>query len=736
MTEAIESKTSTAEEKSDRKAGMMIPASFRADLVMQKQLFRKEEYYVVKDPLALTYFRLRTEEAYLVTLLDGTRRLSEIQEICQERFPHGDYSLGEINNFIHQLGVSGLLNINARRFVDYAQSEKRMKVDPIKVWLKLLSNLIFFKVPLFDPSPWLGKVTHAMRFLWSRWFVLGSIAFIVSTLFWLFLNRDTFSGSGVEFFTPSNIALLWLSVIVIKTFHEFGHAMTCRHFGGEVHEMGACLICLTPCGYVDASDAWMMRHRRHKIYTTVAGIFAEFFIASVAAHVWLNLQDGLARNLAFNAMIVASINTLFFNLNPFMRFDGYYIALDLFEIPNLRAKAFAYCSTRLQRLIFGIRNTTQERLIEDANHGRLFIVYSVCAFSYMLIVIYSIGQIFSRVLEPIGLKVFGDSIGIAVQVSFVMIPILKVVSDSMNPESRIEKSESTTKRLGLIALIVVCLVGLLAVVPSHFKVSQQGIVLSQHAEEVGIEIAGTIEGLFVQTGDWVEEGQLLARLKNPSLDSLLSTSQTDMELAKVRLMSLKTSDAWDDHSSIPEAAAAFESSIVAYERAQQLAQKLELRSPTQGYILTPDIERLTGAYLPAHASVFRIGDTRRMKIVIPLTEDQAQLVEVGSSIDGRWQATGKSFQSRIEVLPRRKTSREEYLPGMLAVHGGPAPREPSQADSQNEPEFSIFLAEALLPESEKFSHEGMRVRTYIEGKKTTVGARIWRGFLNFWNRRG
>ena len=74
MTEAIESKTSTAEEKSDRKAGMMIPASFRADLVMQKQLFRKEEYYVVKDPLALTYFRLRTEEAYLGLLAGGDKQ--------------------------------------------------------------------------------------------------------------------------------------------------------------------------------------------------------------------------------------------------------------------------------------------------------------------------------------------------------------------------------------------------------------------------------------------------------------------------------------------------------------------------------------------------------------------------------------------------------------------------------------------------------------------------------------
>ena len=198
-------------------------------------------------------------------------------------------------------------------------------------------------------------------------------------------------------------------------------------------------------------------------------------------------------------------------------------------------------------------------------------------------------------------------------------------------------------------------------------------------------------------------------------------------------MSLNNSDAWDAHTWIPEAAAAFESSIVAHERALQQAQKLELRSPISGYILNPNVERLEGAYLPAHASVFRVGDSRRMKIVIPLTEDQAQLVEVGSAVYGRWQATGRSFQTRIEVLPRRKTHREEYHPGMLTFHGGPAPPEAPEEREMDSPQFSIYLAEALLPDSEDFGREGMRVRTHIEGRETTLGARFWRGLLNFWN---
>src|SRR4051812_36313356 len=308
----------------------------RADIIIRKQQFRHEEYYVLKDPLALIYFRLQPEEAYLVTLLDGKRTLREISDRFNQRYPNSPRSVAELSQFISQLGAGGLLNLSASRFVDNARKMGSQQL--LMIWAKAISNLLFIKIPLIDPSPWLGKVVHAIRFVWTKPFVFTVLAFYAWTAGLLIANADEFSVRRVDFFSSSNLILLWLSIIIIKTLHEFGHATTCRRFGGEVHEMGFCLMCFTPCGYVDASDAWMMRLKRHKLYTTIAGVFTELTIACIAAHCWLVLPDGLGRSLAFNAMVVASVNTLIFNANPLMRFDGYYILCDLLEIPNLRTK--------------------------------------------------------------------------------------------------------------------------------------------------------------------------------------------------------------------------------------------------------------------------------------------------------------------------------------------------------------------------------------------------------------
>ncbi|MBW1862592.1 MAG: hypothetical protein JRJ02_09500 [Deltaproteobacteria bacterium] len=50
-----------------------------------------------------------------------------------------------------------------------------------------------------------------------------------------------------------NLFLLWLSYPIVKTLHEFGHAYTVKHWGGEVHEMGIMLLVFMPVPYVDAT---------------------------------------------------------------------------------------------------------------------------------------------------------------------------------------------------------------------------------------------------------------------------------------------------------------------------------------------------------------------------------------------------------------------------------------------------------------------------------------------------
>jgi len=408
MSEVAEIAESSKADEVEENLYAMIPARLRSDLVIKKQRFKNKDYFVIKDPLALTYQRLGTEEAYLVSLLDGKRSIRTILEEFKKGYPNWEMSPREAAAFVNQLGNNGLLNINARKFVEFARGSKQQPNSILALWGKVMSKLIFLKIPLVDPSPWLGKLTAKFGWVWTRPFIGGCICFFAWTIFWLFANRQEFANNNISFFSPQNLGLLWFQIIFIKTLHEFGHAMTSRHFGAEVHEMGLCMICFTPCGYVDATDAYMMKYRRHKIYTVIAGIFIEFIIASIAAHIWLYSGPGLVKNLAFNAMLVASINTLFFNMNPLMKFDGYYVISDLLEIPNLRTKSIAYCSYSFQKIFLGIRNLMLEPIFEEDSNSRVFLLYAIAAFTYMGFIIISLSQIFARVLTPYGLGQFGS----------------------------------------------------------------------------------------------------------------------------------------------------------------------------------------------------------------------------------------------------------------------------------------------------------------------------------------
>ena len=713
--------------------GEMIPSRLRADLVMQKQTFRHEDFFVLKDPLALTYFRLRPEEAFILSQLDGKKTIREICAQFAATFPNKPLRIDEIAAFLHHVGNMGLLNISARRFVQFARQNK---VTPplFQIWAKLISKLMFFQIPLIDPSPWLGRLTHAVRFLWNRWFVLGCLAFFVWTATWLFLHPEAFQRNSINFLSPSNLLLLWLTIIVIKTLHEFGHATTCRHFGGEVHEMGACFICFTPVGYVDASDAWMMSQRRHKIYVALGGIYIEFIIASIAAHVWLYAPPGLVQSIAFNAMITASINTVFFNMNPLMKFDGYYVVSDLMEVPNLRTKALAYASLKLQRFLFGVSNPMLEKAVENDHHGRSYTIYAILAFGYTGFLIYSLSQMFARVLQPYGLGEFGLALGIFVQASFIMLPLFKFFSDSFSGRSHVARIPEIRRKLPLRYALVGLALLLVAFFPVHHSIDRQGVLLFEQGEQIGSRVGGTVRKAHVETGQVVAAGQLLVELHNPEVEHRLQTAELDLAAARLRFGQLQTNSGQASARQLAEADRALEAATTALQRARDDLAQLTLRSPIAGRVVSPLLVRATGAFLPPNQTLLRIVDDRKLRLILPLTETEVELVEVGSAIEGRWLADSRPMQAKIETVPTRRASKQDYLPGMLAVFGGPAPQEsgPATADSG----FPLFFAETTLERpSDLVVVEGMRIRATITGKSTTLPKKWWRALSYFWSQK-
>lgn len=712
------------------------PAAVRSDLIIRRQLFKFAEYYVVKDPLALTYFRLQPEEAYLLGLLDGKRTIRQVAEIFSQRYPNSDASIEKIGGFVNQLGAGGLLNVSADRFVQTARGRAGVTQNVLSIWIKVVSTFLFMKFPLLDPSPWLGKLAHAIRFVWTPWFVGICLALWVWTIGFLLVHREAFHSNILNFLSPGNFVVLWVAIIIIKTCHEFGHATTCRHFGGEVHEMGVCLMCFTPCGYVDASDAWMMPHKRHKLYTTIAGIFTELVLACIAAHLWIFLPDGFGRNLAFNAMLVASVNTLVFNANPLMRFDGYYVACDLLEIPNLRMKAIMYCSYHVQRVLLGYRNINQEVIVGAEAHGRMFIIYAVLAYSYMFLVIYGLTKIFARVLAPYGLHDFGLALGVFVEGSYALLPVIKVLIDAFHPGVHIVKTTSTRRRVSLTLSFCALIVAGCFFIPTHFHVKQQAMVMAVDGEFVSPTVPGVVKSVAVKTGQWVNAGDLVAALENPALVADLERARADRESVRLRLARAQRDPSWHIAEREAEASSLLAVAETSYARAEEEISRLQLHATVSGYVVTPAVDQLVGTYALPHHSLLRIANTKEVKLVIPLTEDQSQLVAKGSAVSGRWIANGEKLSAHLTSAPSRPAESNELSAGMLSVFGGPAPinvgRRPP--GSQGADAFPLFLAEANLPEAgNRFLLEGMRAKVEITGRSATPAQKIWRWLLTLWN---
>ena len=714
-----------------RRMEATIPAPLRADIIIRRQHFKHQEYYVLKDPLALTYFRLLPEEAYILTQLNGKRTLAEISKRFNARYPNHSRSVPELSQFINQLGAGGLLNISASRFVENAS--RSVPQQFLMIWAKVISTSLLIKIPLIDPSAWLGKLAHAIRFVWTKWFVGAAIILFIWTAGLLLANAGQFSVHRIDFFSASNLIVLWFTIIVIKTLHEFGHATTCRHFGGEVHEMGLCILCFTPCGYVDASDAWMMRRQRHKLFTTIAGVFTELILACIAAHLWLVLPDGIGRSVAFNAMLVASVNTIVFNINPLMRFDGYYVLCDLLEIPNLRTKAISFCSFHLQRVLLGYRNLNQEAMFSQEANGRVFIVYSVFAYLYMISIIYGFTQIFGRVLEPIGLRQFGLYLGFFVEGSFVALPFIKVIMDASKPGVHIIKTGSASKRAATIVGALAALAALSFVIPTRHHVRQQAVVMPRSMEGVASEVGGVVKEVHVRTGQWVNPGDPIVTLENSEITADLRTADATRLQTRIRFNSLRNASNWSTTGKQANAAQEMEVAETGYRISAARAAKLQLRATTAGYVLTPDIEKLVGIYVPPNAAILRIGDNRQLRLIVPLTEDEAQMVSSGSVVSGRWLATAEPFETALDTVSSQPAKPGELRHGMLATFGGPVPPQMLQRDARDRPDYPIFFATAPVPTPAFAVPEGLRVRITIEGHETTVGRKAWRWFLSLFN---
>jgi putative peptide zinc metalloprotease protein len=556
----------------------------RPDLLVIPQQYGRQRYWLVKDPVALTYFHLCEEEHAIWQMLDGRTSLAEIKRRFEEEFAPLQTTLEHLQAFLGRLHESGLLLAEApgqgRQLWERHVRRRR------RIWMESCANVLSIRFHGLDPERFLSWLYPYCRWLFAWWFLLGCLVLIVSAAILAAVQFHDLQAKLPdlrEFFHARNLTWLAVALMLAKVLHELAHALTCKHFGGECHEIGVLLLVFTPCLYCNVSDAWLLPGKWQRMAVSAAGIGVEVLLAGIATFLWCFSMPGLLNTLCLNMIFVCSFSTLLLNGNPLLRYDGYYVLADWLEVPNLAQQSRALVTSGLARFFLGIEWPADRSL--PGSRRALLAVYGVASAVYRWLIVIGILWLCYRLLKPHGLALLAQTLTVLVVAGMVVAPAWSLAAFLRNPanQRRIRRGRAAFA-WGVLAAAA----GAVFLVPWPFRVSAPAVLEPRDARCVYVVVPGRLVK-SVAAGEVVAKDQELARLVNLDVRQQIVelTGQRDQQRLQLENLRLRRAD---DPSVAPQIPAAEEALADVEEQLRQRRrdeESLILRAPASGTVLPP-----------------------------------------------------------------------------------------------------------------------------------------------------
>lgn len=667
----------------------------RPGVRVQRQSYRGERWIVLQNPFSNQYFRLRPAAYEFVARLAPDKSVQEAWQECVNRFPDEAPGQESVLQLLSQLYHANLLHYPDA--ADSAQLFERYKRRKQREMSARLLNLMFLRFPLLDPDRFLKATLPVVGKLISKF---GAVLWCVVVGFALKVVIDNFAAvklQGQGILAPSNLPLLYVALVVIKSIHEFGHAYFCRKFGGEVHIMGILLMIFTPVPYVDASSSWGLRNRWHRVLVGAAGMIVELFVAALATFVWARTGQGTLHSLAYNVMFIASVSTVIFNANPLLRFDGYYILSDLLEIPNLSQRASDQLRHLWEHNVFGVKNS--EGPATTSREATWLVVFGITSGIYRVIV-------FAGVLLLVADRflLLGLIMAAVCAVSWVTVPVGKFIHYlASSPRLERVRWRATAVTVGLTVLVLT----LLAVVPFPYHFRAPGIVQAERRTEVVSDVAGIVDKVLAQPGTKVVAGQPLIQMSSRELELDLLDTRARLEEVQSRLRSALTRT----NADLKPLTSSFESVSNRLAKLNADHAALTIRARHDGLWVAPRIDDLVGRRLERGVALGLVVDPSAFEFVATVAQADAVFVFARPPSGGEARLRGQAGELMSVGKWSMVPGGQQVLPSPALGWGagGEVPVNQNEPGKAKEPFFEVHA---------KILHPGEA--TLLHGRSGTI----------------
>ena len=683
----------------------------RSHVRLNRHEYRGEVWHVFEDRASGRHHRFNAQAWAVIGLFDGRRSLDEIWALLSHVVTDATPTQADIVKLLGQLHAADLLLADVTP--DTAELFERRGKHERRQWLGRVANPMAMRFPLIDPDRLLERLARVLRPVGGRLVVLAWLAAVLPAVLMLPSHwRELTHNFSDQWLASGHLLMLAVLFPLVKIAHELGHGLACKWHGGEVHEAGVLMLAFYPVPYVDVSHSAAFANKWQRALVGAAGMLTELFIAALAFYAWLALEPGLARGVAHGVAVLASVTTLFFNANPLLRYDGYYILSDLIEIPNLGPRARQYTLERLERRLFGV--VPDEPMAVTLGERRWFLAYQPLSAAYRLLVALGIALFVAQRFFFIGIALAAVSLA-----QGLLWPVVKALHALM-PAPRFAARGPRVRRV--LAGVTVALLLLLFVLPLPYHTQAEGVLWLPERAIVRASTAGFVQRVLAEPGQALHAGQAVVQTVEPAL-----AARVQAQAAKVEETEAQVDAAWMvSQAHAQQLLKDLEREQASLARLQDEASQLTLRAGTAGILLMDKVADLPGRWLRKGEVVgyLRTADKPLVRVVVP--QSDVDTVKLGAET-----VELRLPQRMHEVWPatlvRGVPAASRQLPSaVLGSRGGGAVITDPQDDQGLRTLESVFEFELQL--SYEVPHEflGSRVHVRFEHPAEPIGLRGWR----------
>ena len=679
---------------------------------LHRHEYRGQRWYVLQNQSTGRCHLLTPSAHLLIGLMDGERSTQEIWEEAARQLGDDCPTQDETIRLFGMLYFADSLSCDVPP--DTAETFRRAERRQAKEKRWRFLHPLSLKIPLFDPDAFLSRWVGLVRPLFSvygalAWCVVVGAALVLGASHWTELTQD----AGSRLLSGQNMLLLWIAYPCVKALHELGHGFAAKVWGAEVHEMGIMFLVLMPVPCVDSSAANVFPDKRKRMVVAAAGILVEVLLAAMALLLWLVVEPGIVRSVAYNVIWISGASTLLFNANPLLRFDGYFVLSDWIEIPNLGARSKEYLGYLVQRHAFGMSKVRCP--IHAPGEAPWLFVYGIASFVYRVLIIFGIALFIAGRFFVLGVLIALLSLW-----TQVVAPAVAQVSTLLSSPRFGEK------RLRIVATSLAAILGLsgaLLLLPIPLYTTARGVVwLPEHAQ-VRAGTDAFVTRVLVDSNTKVQAGDPVVLAHDPFLEARVAVLKAELRALRARH--------YDERITDLAQAQLTEEEIVTVEaslaRALERAREVVIRSPESGELALPRVDDLVGRYVRQGEILGYLIGLGKPTVRVILSEADVELVrERTEAVEVRLARRIADVQpARIErVVP----AASERLPSRAlgTAGGGEWPVDPGDPEGLQTlvPVFELDLA---LTEASEPGAIGETVYVRFDHGFEPLGLRAYRG---------